>query len=259
MQILKEKYVSKYKQALSFDLSKKWKEFNQESAHRAEPDFEYLMEASAVYSSNIEGNPMDLNSFMNSKLRGVEATQQTKEFQEIVDLKQAYGFAQSNTLSEENLLQSHKILSKLFVSKGNQGRYRQDSVGVYSSQGLVYLAVEANKVPEEMKKLFDDINYLLQEKMSVAEIFYWASFIHLQIELIHPFVDGNGRVGRLAEKWFLSQKLGKTVWLLESEKYYKENIKNYYQNINLGVNYYESDYDQALPFLLMLPEALKND
>jgi len=74
---------------------------------------------------------------------------------------------------------------------------------------------------------------------------------------IHPFHDGNGRAARILEKWFLASKLEDKAWLIQSEKYYKENIKEYYKNINLGVNFYELNYDKCLPFLLMLPKALE--
>jgi Fic family protein len=74
---------------------------------------------------------------------------------------------------------------------------------------------------------------------------------------IHPFQDGNGRVARIMEKWFLASKLGNGAWLIQSEKYYKENIKKYYRNINLGVNFYKLNYDKCLPFLLMPSKALK--
>ena len=49
----------------------------------------------------------------------------------------------------------------------------------------------------------------LNKKMNKLEIFFWASWIHLMLALIHPFSDGNGRLARLVEKWFLAQKLDK--------------------------------------------------
>jgi Fic family protein len=109
-----------------------------------------------------------------------------------------------------------------------------------------------------MSELFTDIKVLLEKPLSDMEVFYYASLIHLTFVHIHPFADGNGRSARLLEKWFLASKLGKELWKLPSEQYYKENRNVYYQNINLGANYYELDYEKCLPFLLMLPESLTN-
>jgi Fic family protein len=218
---------------------------------RTSEDFEYLLEASAVYSSNIEGNTMDLNSFMNTKSA---AGPKPKEFEEIVDLKAAYDFARTHELTEKNMLEAHAMLAKRIVSAGNQGTYRTDKVGVFSSQGLVYMAVEHEKVAGEMQKLFADMAVLSVD--SAAEALYYASLAHLRFAEIHPFMDGNGRMARLLEKWLLSRLVGEKAWLIESERYYKEHLADYYKNINLGVNYYELDYSRSVPFLLMLPGAL---
>jgi Fic family protein len=215
--------------------------------------FEFLLEAGAVYSSQIEGNTMDLNSFMNAKS---SAGPKPKEFQEIVDLKAAYDFAREHSLTEENLLAAHALLSRLFVSDGNQGVYRQDKVGVFSASGLVYMAVEHEKVPQEMRQLFAAIAGACAQHPSAIESFYYASLAHLHFAHIHPFVDGNGRAARLLEKWLLATLIGERAWLVESEKYYWEHRSEYYKKINLGVNYYELDYSRCIPFLHMLPAAL---
>ena len=119
------------------------------------------------------------------------------------------------------------------------------------------MAVEPKKVKREMQILFKDIKIFLEKKMSIYEVFYCASLLHLRIAQIHPFFDGNGRAARLLEKWFLAKKLDKNAWLIQSEKFYKESLKDYYQNINLGPNYYELDKSKSLAFLLMLPKSLK--
>lgn len=212
---------------------------------------EYLLEASAVYSSNIEGNTMDLNSFMNAKS---VAGPKPKEFQEIVDLKTAYDYARTHELTEAHMLEAHKILSEKIVSAGNRGAYRTDKVGVFSAHGLVYMALEHEKVAEEMHKLFSDIAEVTAK--TTAEALYGASLAHLRFAEVHPFMDGNGRMARLLEKWLLAKLLGEKAWLIESERYYKEHLADYYKNINLGVNYYELDYSRSVPFLLMLPAAL---
>ena len=219
-------------------------------------DLGYQTQASAVYSSNIEGNSIDLNSFMNYKLLEDKPKPQ-KELQEIEDLIHAYEFAQTAVLNEKNLLKVHKILSRKLVISSLRGKYRNDKVGVFGESGLVYLAVEEKFVGSIMKDFLSDVVALTNQKLTEAESFYFASFIHLRFVHIHPFRDGNGRTARLLEKWFLAKTLGENFWKISSEKYYKEHQANYYRNINLGVNFYELDYSKCLPFLAMLPNCLK--
>lgn len=219
-------------------------------------DFGYQTQASAVYSSNIEGNSVDLNSFMNYKLSENKFKPQ-KELIEIDHLIDAYNFAQNEILTEKNFLKAHKILSKTLLIVGLRGKYRNDKVGVFGQSGLVYLAIEPEYVAKTMNDFFGEISVLLSSNLTLEEIFYFASFIHLRFVHIHPFRDGNGRAARLLEKWFLTQKLGIEFWKVPSEKYYKDHRTQYYEHINLGVNFYMLNYDKCLPFLSMLPQSLK--
>ncbi len=131
---------------------------------------EYKTQASAVYSSNIEGNSIDLNSFMNYKL-SEKKFKPEKEIQEIEDLISAYQFAQGNKLNEKNFLESHNIFSKTLVIKSNRGKYRNEKVGVFGQSGLVYLAIGAEFVRDTMKEFFADIDYLLNKTLSNAHYF----------------------------------------------------------------------------------------
>ncbi len=94
MEIIDKRYFSEYNDQIgheieflidSFDFSDK------------QVDLGYSTQASAVYSSNIEGNSVDLNSFMNYKL-SPEKFKQTKEIEEIENLITAYQFAQKNRI-----------------------------------------------------------------------------------------------------------------------------------------------------------------
>jgi len=220
------------------------------------PAFDFSLEASAVYSSNIEGNTIDLDAFMNSKIGKQRGRFKAKEREEIESLIEAYRFAQEYALNEKNLLKAHGILSKPILPRSQRGKYRDQAVFVYSQYGIEYAAVEAEFVPQKMKELFDDISLVTKQKNEVNVVFYYAALIHLVFAHIHPFQDGNGRAARLLEKWFLATHLGAKAWQIPAEQYYKENRHDYYRNIKLGENYYFLNYDQCIPFLTMLPRAL---
>lgn len=246
MKILPKKYLHIYSKHLS-SFQNKVELFLESSK---DVDFDFLMDASSVFSSNIEWNTLDLNSFMNQRW----SKKVTKDVQEIENLTTAYQFARKNTLSEKNFLHSHQILSKTLLINSKRWIYRDDKVGVFWKQWLIYLAIEAEFVPEKMHELFADITSLLEKELTAEEIFYYASLIHLIFVHIHPFADGNGRSARLLEKWFITSKLWDDFWKLPSEEYYKNHRARYYENISIGVNYYELNYDKSLEFLLMLPK-----
>ena len=218
--------------------------------------FDYLTKSSAVYSSNIEGNSIDLNSYMNYELNK-DKFKVGKEIEEIEDLIKAYEFAQKNKLNENNALNCHKISSKTLLIKSKRGKYRIEPVGVFGKSGLAYMAVEPEFVMKEMRGFFQSVEELLAANLNEIEVFYFASLIHLRFAHIHPFRDGNGRTARLIEKWFIAEKLGRDFWKIASEEYYKIHQSRYYETINLGVNFYALHYDTCLGFLEMLPNCLK--
>ena len=127
--------------------------------------FDYLTKSSAVYSSNIEGNSIDLNSYMNYELNK-NNFKVGKEIEEIEDLIEAYKFAQNNKLNERNLLNCHKIFSKTLLIKSKRGEYRIEQVGVFGKSGLAYMAVEPENVKSEMKKYFDELDEVLLANLS---------------------------------------------------------------------------------------------
>ncbi|OJV31754.1 MAG: hypothetical protein BGO29_01155 [Bacteroidales bacterium 36-12] len=253
MRITDRKYLDLYEKSIGKEITDLIKSFDF-SENRG--GFDYLTKTSAVYSSNIEGNSIDLNSYMNYELNK-DQFKKGKEIAEIEDLIDAYQFAQSNQLNEKNLLHCHKILSDTFLIRSKRGKYRVEQVGVFGKSGLAYMAIEPELVEEEMKLFFQDIEELLQAELSEMEAFYFASLIHLRFAHIHPFRDGNGRTARLIEKWFIAKKLGVDFWKTPSEEYYRNNQAKYYETINLGVNFYKLNYDRCLEFLEMLPNCLR--
>jgi Fic family protein len=226
-----------------------------EDAEISTESFNFYVSVSSVFSSKIEGEKIELDSYIKHKKFGIEfLPDYTKK---IDDLYDAYNFAQVNELNQLNIFDAHKLLSRNILSANWQGKYRTQNMYVTTADGKIeYVAVSPYQVETEMKKLFDDISVLLKVELSEEEVCYFASFIHLVFVKIHPWNDGNGRTARLLEKWFLAQKLGHNAWFIQSEKMYYENHNSYYNNIRLlGLEYSELDYKQALPFMLMLPNS----
>ncbi len=253
MRITERKYVDIYVKSNGNEIPQLIKDFDFSEKCGG---FDYLTKSSAVYSSNIEGNSIDLNSYMNYELNK-DRFKAGKEIEEIEDLIQAYEFAQSNKLNEKNLLHCHKIFSDTLLIRSKRGKYRIEQVGVFGKSGLAYMAVEPEFVEKEMHVFFQDLNELISSDLNEIEVFYFASLIHLRFAHIHPFRDGNGRAARLLEKWFVAEKLGRDFWKIPSEEYYNKNQAMYYETMNLGINFYELNYDKCIGFLEMLPNCLK--
>ena len=219
--------------------------------------FSFYTSVSVMASSKIEGEAMEIDSYVKHKMLNIEYLNDLVEKPN--DLYNAYIFAQKNKLSLPNFLEVHEMISLHLLSEGKRGVYRNCNMVVmeHKTFKIQYEAALSHEVPKTMMKFWDEVNDLLQKELDFVEIFYYASMIHLVIVDIHPFEDGNGRSGRLLEKWFLAEKLGEKSWFVQSELNYYKNINNYYHNLNRLGQFYESlNYSKALAFLEMLPQSL---
>jgi Fic family protein len=219
--------------------------------------FQFYNSVSSVYSSKIEGEDIDFDSYYKHKFLNVKyKPDYTKKSD---DLLLAYEFTLENNLSFENVMKAHSILSRNLLPKNQRGSIRTNQMFVLNSDDRIeYAAAEPNIVKSETEKLFLDILILLKDNLSLPEIFYYAAYVHLVFVKIHPFQDGNERTARLIEKWFLIEKLGKKIISVELEKNYYKNLSNYYKNIRkLGLEYAGIDYSKSLDFLAMTISGLK--
>lgn len=220
-------------------------------------NFSFYTSVSSVFSSKIEGEDIDFDSFLKHKNFGIEF--QPDYTKKIDDLYEAYQFAKINKLNGKNLLSAQRILTRNILVEHLQGKYRTNNMFVLTEDGQIeYVAASPFEVETEMKSFLSELEVLLEENLTIEEVFFYASIIHLIFVKIHPMNDGNGRLGRLLEKWFIAEKLGEKAWFLQSEKMYYQNHQNYYQNIRqLGLEYETLDYGKSLEFLLMLPKSLE--
>lgn len=213
--------------------------------------FEYCKSISSVYSSKIEGEDIDFDSYFKHKFLKVKF--KPDYTQKADDLLSAYDFIDDNPLNLKNVRKAHSVLSANFLPKSQQGLIRTNSMFVINSDDQIdYVAASPEIVNQELDKLFHDIELLVANDLDAFEVFYYASLIHLVFVKIHPFQDGNGRTARLIEKWFLIEKIGQKATSVQLEKNYFKLLKEYYSNIKvLGLEYDDLDYNNALDFLLM--------
>jgi Fic family protein len=255
MKIITDKYLEVYRKQLSVDMISALKEIDE--IELTQQSFTFYTSVAVISSSRIEGEQMEIDSYVKHKLQDVEYLPELVEKPN--DLFIAYLYAKQNKLSAKGLLQAHTLLSKHLLSEKWRGNYRKNQMLVmeHATGRIQFEAAPFEKVDAEMNKLWNDIEILLNTKLNVDEIFYYAAFIHLVFVSIHPFNDGNGRAARLLEKWFLAAHLGEKAWFIKSEKYYYLHVNDYYKNLNrLGMFYDKMDYAEAGWFLQMLPQSI---
>lgn len=253
--LITSRYLKTWKSLLDLDIQD---EFSEVEQIRLEPhSFTFYTSVSVMSSSKIEGEQLEVDSFVKHKLLQIEYLPELTEKPN--DLYNAYLFAQDYPLTYANFLEAHKLISAHLLPERLRGTLRKTKMLVmeHKTGRIQYEAAPLGLIEKEFEAFWTEIDELLQEPMPVEEVFYYASFIHLVFVNIHPFSDGNGRLARLLEKWFLAEKLGRSAWFIQSEKYYYKNVNTYYKNLSrLGIYYEGLDYEKSIPFLLMLPEAL---
>ncbi len=255
LNIISDALLDGYKQNVSESLQERFEALR--DAEISTADFDFCTSVAAVFSSKIEGEEIELDSYVKHKRFGVEF--QPDYTKKIDDLYNAFLFAQQSALNRENLEKAHAILTKNILAEYQQGVLRKQNMYVTTPDGKIeYVAASPFELETEMQKFYSDLETLLSAPLNLKEAFFFAAMLHLVFVKIHPFNDGNGRTARLLEKWFLAKKAGDKAWYVQSEKHDYEQHKTYYNNLRaLGVEYEKLDYSGAMPFLLMLSQSLE--
>ena len=139
-------------------------------------------------------------------MEGKRVLAPAKDIQEVRNAIQAYEKLprwQSDSLRD--LLAAHRLLMAGLVEA--PGVLRSGNVGIYRESQLIHMAPPANQV----ERLIDDLLTWLQQ--TDIHPLIASSIFHYEFEFIHPFADGNGRMGRLWQTLILSQWRAELAWL----------------------------------------------
>ena len=190
----------------------------------------------------IENNSLSIDQ-VTDILDGKRVIGLPREIQEVKNAITCYdSLGNLDPTSVDSFLKAHEILRQALAD--DAGTFRSGGVGVYREDQLIHMAPPAERIP-----------------LLIAELFTWfgdtdlhpliaSSILHYEIEFIHPFSDGNGRMGRL---W---QTLALTRWhpglaYLPVESVIREHQSAYYEALG------EADKKaEATPFIEFVLDAI---
>ncbi len=171
---------------------------------------------SSVYSARIEGFPDEESS-------------PKKASQNLLTAYKKIHTGTLHTLNIKNIRLLHQLVLKDMVA--DSGNYRQEPWAIFDQSGnAIYLAPMHFEVPKLMEEYLLFVSTVDEHPAVIAAI---AQFI---FEKIHPFPDGNGRVGRLISALVLAQRGFGLKGLVPFEKYLDLHKAEYYQSLESSNN-----------------------
>lgn len=198
-----------------------------------------------IYSSlAIEQNTLSLEQ-VTAVLNGKRVIAPPKDIAEVKNAYEIYELMDTlNPYSVDDLLKSHGVMTKDLVEES--GCFRSGPVGVIDKKGnVLHVGTLPAYVPNLIYELFDWI------ENSNVHILIKSCVFHYEFELIHPFADGNGRIGRLWHTLLLSKWKPIFAWI-PIESIIHDRQEEYYRAIN------KSNYEgESTAFIIFMLSAIK--
>ena len=197
-----------------------------------------------IYSSlAIEQNTLTLEQ-VTDVINGKRVLAPPKDIKEVQNAYEIYErLEELNENSVKDLLLAHKIMTSELIKES--GRFRSKNAGVYQGDKLIHMGTLPEYIPELINNLF------LWLKKSEEHPLIKAAVFHYEFEFIHPFQDGNGRIGRLWHSLILSKWKKFFAWL-PIESLVQKCQKEYYIAIN------NSNRDgESTEFILFILKIIK--
>jgi Fic family protein len=180
---------------------------------------------SSLYSARIEGNPLELDDL---KTKG-----KIKTKDEVFNIVKAIEYIQKK-VKKDFLIDKNFIFdlhSLIMTGKiGFTKNFRKEMGAIFNQSGeVIYLSPPPTKIKDYIDRL---IHYINEEEQNP---FINAFISHLIFEKIHPFLDGNGRVGRLLILAIILSKKGSDYFFVPFEKELENERESYYYYLDVGL------------------------
>ncbi|MDR3137288.1 MAG: Fic family protein [Tannerellaceae bacterium] len=197
----------------------------------------------------IENNTLSLGQ-VTDIIDGKRVLAMPHEILEVKNAYQAYAhLSEYDPYTVKDFLKAHRFMTLDLLK--DAGHFRSQGVGVFDGSKLIHPGAGYQFVPQ----LISDL--LAWGKQSDLHPLIKSSVLHFEIEFIHPFMDGNGRIGRLWQTLVLSQWNRLFAWLpLETVVY--DNQQGYYEA--LAASQKAADSESFIVFMLKaILQALEED
>ena len=192
----------------------------------------------------IEGNTLSEGE-VQAVLEGKKVVAPLKEIQEVRNAIKTYElYPKLNPFSIQDLLLAHGTMMSGLVDEA--GMFRKGGVGVFDGDKPIHIAPPADRVRDLMSDLFGWLENADDHLLIRSCVF------HYEFEFIHPFADGNGRIGRLWQSLILG-RLNPIFEHLPVENMVYSNQQAYYHAINRS-----SDLGDSGPFIDFMLEEILN-
>lgn len=225
-------------------ISLKIGEVNAKYLIKSNPTLRKQNQIKTIHSSlSIEGNTLTEEQITaileNKRVVGPE-----KDIIEVLNALDVYkNINKLKPESEKDFLKAHKLLLQKLINE--PGKYRKQGVGIVKGSKVEHIAPPFGNVPYLMKDLFE----YLKDKNELTLI--KSCVFHYEMEFIHPFLDGNGRMGRLWQTLILMQDYP-IFEFLPFETLISKNQKEYYNA--LSVSDKEGKSTKFIEYMLMIIE-----
>lgn len=187
----------------------------------------------------IEQNSLSLEQ-VTAILNGKRILGKPNEIKEVQNAYEAYELIfRLDPMSIDDLLTAHRLMMNGLMSEN--GTFRSGGVGVFDGDVLIHMAPPAQFVPNQIKDLLDWYQSSSMHPLIKSAIF------HYEFEFIHPFADGNGRMGRMWHSLLLGRWKEVFLWL-PVEDLIRARQKEYYDALAVA----DRESDSACFVELML-------